>query len=63
MPERDGTEAHPVFDVLVAVDVPRVTAGPVRHHGVETLRELVVALRVRVRPAWHERVEACVDRL
>ena len=56
VPQRDRSQAHPVLDVFVAVDVPHVAPLSASHKARRELRILIVALRVGMAAARDQRV-------
>ena len=49
MPEGDGTQAHPVLNELVAVDIPDMTTFPFDDKARGQNRILIIPFRIRVR--------------
>src|SRR5690606_24722400 len=54
MAERHGAQPHAVLDELVAVQIPHVTAFASPYETRREFRELVIPLRVGMRPAWDQ---------
>ncbi len=54
MAQGNRAQPHSIFDVLVAVHVPHMTAKPVIDKAGRKLRVLVVTLGVGVRSTWNQ---------
>src|SRR5438552_10835281 len=54
--KRNGAQSHPVFDELVAVSVPDVTTKTFGNESGRQQRILIIAFRIRMRPARYHRM-------